>query len=256
MTNTYRIISLCMIVVLCSCSHLQEGMIDECSYYLNNESVYYRYSYLSSDTIKKEFKAYYNDGSLMETGKYIKTKLGKWVGYGEYRHYYKDGFLKESYKCDSSGVELCPRETGIMGGYKIIVDIDTSIFHQAMYQQDSVSFHQMRICVENIPMGHYWIGLKDKGRDFYYEIPRLNTEIRKYAMCNTLEHDAKDTFYVEIDESLYHYAITDWHDKDCAIDSMGMRGYVFGIYFADTTGYVGTEPKQTIFVPFDFHKNK
>lgn len=233
---------------LYSCFQRGNGNTYDYSYYKNNDSLYSKFEYFASDTTKCNYEDYYNDGSVMSTSTFIKKENGEWVCYKNCKCFYIDGFPKESYMCDSLGRALCPRETGVMDGYKIIVDIDTNI-----YTQDSFIFHPMRIYVENIPINHYWIGIRDRKTNSYLEIPKLEKIIKKYTISYP-PYAENDTYIKEIDESLYYYAITESHEEYCVIDSMGTRGYVFGIYFADTTGYVGTSPKLTTFIPFDFYR--
>lgn len=252
----YTYLSQCMIMImivaLCSCSSQgvnNNSQFPNC-YYQNNNSKYIESMYLDSDTTMCYNKEYYNDGSIMWTRTLKKSDSGEWVAYGECRSYYKDGFLKESYICDSTGLQLTPIQTGIVSGYKVVVDIDSTVFHQ-----DSITFHPLRIYVENIPLIHYWVGIKERGTDSYWELMEIEKTIEEYTYY--IPRSTKtDTFTTEIDESLYQYAIDEFFEEKCAIDSMGTRGYVFGIYFADTTCCVGTEPKLTIFVPFDFYKYK
>lgn len=215
-------------------------------YYANSDLVYWEETPI--DSLKSHEVRYYPNKSLKEKAIYLKKDSLKSVAHGRCIEYYEDGFPKESYIADS-GLLLCPRETGIMNGYKVLVDIEKTK-NRYVDSTNAFDYHRMRFYVENIPIAHYRMSIIAKDGELF---PPTNYFEEVYSIY-TLSDDpycCKDTLKkVKIDETLYPYMLTEYDNKYCLRDSNGVQGYLFGVHFADTTGYIGMVPRQTIFVPF------
>lgn len=244
---------------VCGCAKqsTQKNGVQEIFYYANTSDVYSESIQLDSTNLL--FNRYYPNKTLLEEVKCIKAdsficaRFGRkvdWITHGPCVEYYEDGFPKQSYMVDS-GLVLCPKITGEMVNHKIIVDIHKEKRSYKGEGEDTAAFdfHRFRVYVEGIPLAHYEVSIISRGN--YMRDP-LKCDYKLTASCtiSPVPNSQIDTSTVEIDETLYQYILTEYDNKWCLRDSNGVQGYLFGIHYADTTGWIGETPRETVFVPF------
>ena len=244
---------------ICMCGCAKQATCDEKEVFYYAESDYVYSESIQLDSTRLLFNRYYPNKMLLEKMNHIKgdsamsVRHGRhvdWAVHGPCMEYYEDGFPKQSYVADS-GLLLWPYITGEMGPHKIIVDIQKEKCRfEGKEGLDPFYFHRFRIYVEGIPLVHYFVSiLTQEGNS-----PRgpLKCDYKRIAtyQISPEPNSQKDTSSVEIDETLYQYILTEYDNKWCLRDSNGVQGYLFGIHYADTTGWIGEKPRETIFVPF------